>query len=162
MHSTIRFFVTVALSIGVSVAGLVTAFAEGTESKATDTANTSTVFPKWPERKVYQRPVRVPPPPGPYMSTALSGVTAGFPGTVNAQDVNSVRPVLDPATAWPESRPGLQNWQHPPQWGYPENGRFQLAPRERPGNSVPGRFDGRGIMPMLRPAYQRPVPQGQD
>ena len=54
---------------------------ESAENDVLDATKAETVFPKWPERKFYTRAAQIPPPPpGPYMSTALSGAAAGFPG----------------------------------------------------------------------------------
>lgn len=123
--------------------------APNTKAPNNNVANTG--FPQWPERKVYLHTAPVPPPPpGPYMSTALSNVGSGFPGAGNTPAVAPVRPAIDPSAPWPVR-------QRPPQRWLPESGAYQFAPQDTPSYRAPGRFDGRGIMPMLQPRYQRPV-----
>lgn len=119
-------------------------------SKLAETAKAETVFPEWPERKLYPRAAQIPPPPpGPYMSTALSGVSVGFPSAGNTPP----RPVYAPVA------PGA-NWQPMSPRGFQQNGRYPYPAERYPVDMAPGRFDGRGIMPMLQPMQQRPA-QGQ-
>lgn len=110
-------------------------------------------YPRWPERMVEKRERVPPPPPGPYMSSALSDFTVeglsfgresdfdrDFNGDFNAigNEVNDTDPMLDSSSAaidrfspdkpWPKDLQS-KNTRLPNRW-MPDSGYRYVNPRE--------------------------------
>jgi hypothetical protein len=90
--------------------------------KATETFK----FPPWPDAEAAGMPDSdfVPPPPGPYMSNALSAIGHGFDSgsAPNPEQTDSV--FFKPDMAWPERR-----FAQPPERWMPKDG-YHYAPAE--------------------------------
>ena len=80
-------------------------------------------YPEWPERFRHEDTMP-PPPPGPYMSSALSRMDA-FPSGGRMRDEfresMSESPFFRPEMPWPEGRDRPQRWM-------PEEGEYNFAP----------------------------------
>ncbi len=105
-------------------------------------------FPRWPERPQVNREIVPPPPPGPYMSTALNDFTVKAPAlgrtmmnSPAAHHRASSVPMdtFSPDRPWPELRP-TDRWK-------PENGYRYVAPPAKPAHHA-------------APAYQPPMNAG--
>ncbi|HEB82533.1 MAG TPA: hypothetical protein ENJ11_06695 [Gammaproteobacteria bacterium] len=109
-------------------------------------------FPQWPGREQFRREIVPPPPPGPYMSSALSDVSVKGP----AFSANRKPPVQTQASApaaggmqkfspdrpWPDDLRPTQRWK-------PENGYHYVAPPV--GSVQPTGVYNRGYRPAYRP-----------
>lgn len=85
-------------------------------------------YPEWPERPA-RREFIPPPPAGPYMSSALSGIGA-FPADTGGlrhelREMQMPSPFLDVDTPWPES----PEYARPEPW-IPESGEYRFVPEE--------------------------------
>ena len=149
----------------------------GLESAADDQAR-DYKFPDWPERKQPNRQMVPPPPPGPYMSSALSDfsvrgpsfgsnpdmsesnkpVSKVDPSNVPMETFSPDRPWLDDAYKKHKYNPDCPPACSPQRW-MPENG-YQYAPlvEKRSYPAVPNRMPGQQNMPdMNRSGSQSPM-----
>jgi hypothetical protein len=115
------------------------------------------VFPSWPERQEVRHERIPPPPPGPYMSSALSGASFSSPvferdhspaGSRSAMDpvAAPLAPVkkFSPDTPWPSSNMG----RTPHRWK-PENGYQFVSPaKTMPSPAMPADYYGKRY-PMM-------------
>ena len=111
-------------------------------------------YPAWPERQTRKNDVP-PPPPGPYMSTALTYAGQGFsccPGSETGGDGEQkiVHSPFFKGMPWPEK-------QRPPQRWLPEGGEYTYAPDDIPVPSQAERYGYQG-RPAWQPIY--PPPRG--
>lgn len=88
-------------------------------------------FPRWPERKVERREMVPPPPPGPYMSSALTLTGSGADSSPFTREPSSARPAtrsgasmstFSPDIPWPSISQSPNRWQ-------PENGYHYVQPQ---------------------------------
>jgi hypothetical protein len=90
------------------------------EQQAVADGSQVTQFPPWPETQASPIPEDdfVPPPPGPYMSNALSAVANGFDGGSAPQLTPNDSGFFKPDMPWPERRfaPNPERWM--PKDGY--------------------------------------------
>jgi len=106
------------------------------------------IFPSWPAKREVKHERVPPPPPGPYMSSALSG--ASFSGSASRHDDSSagsrsamlpqaqVKPMqkFSPDAPWPNSNMG-----HSPQRWKPENGYNFVNPAKiMPNPNMPPNY----------------------
>jgi len=85
-------------------------------------------YPEWPERPA-RRKLIPPPPGGPYMSSALSGIDA-FPAETGglrneSRDQQMPSPFLEADMPWPET----PEYAPPEPW-VPESGEYRFVPEE--------------------------------
>jgi len=126
-------------SIGILVSSLTFPFMVQAQVSAPDAASEQKAsekkkpvyhFPQWPNRKQVKREMVPPPPPGPYMSTALSGRSFKAPSFSNQTNkpnmtFDSSNVSLDtfsPDVLWPT------NIEPPSRW-MPENGYRFVQPQ---------------------------------
>ena len=102
--------------------------AEESVAENTDVVESATTFkfPPWPEAAASGLPDSdfVPPPPGPYMSSALSAVGNGFDLGSAPRSEPAEAAIVKPDMAWPERR-----FAPPPERWIPENG-YHYAPAD--------------------------------
>ena len=100
-----------------------TAPAQGAEVAVAQQMQLPPAYPEWPER-FRQEDTMPPPPPGPYMSSALSRIDA-FPSGDRMRheyrEGQSESPYFRPEMPWPEGRDRPQPWT-------PEGGEYNYAP----------------------------------
>jgi len=110
-------------------------------------------YPRWPERKQVHRDMVPPPPPGPYMSSALSDFSVkgqtfrSTPdretmraSTANLDPYNISMDAFSPDRPWPKSLRGNTNKPAPGRWK-PDNGYQYVTPSS---NAVsPGRISNK-------------------
>lgn len=115
------------------------------QSNRFDNSHQQFKFPEWPIRKQHQRVVMPPPPPGPYMSTALSddysmrgfafSQTAGqsaLEGDAHQQDISDAEISMDtfsPDRPWPKD---MRSHIEEPQRWMPESGYQFVQPAAGP------------------------------
>jgi hypothetical protein len=98
-------------------------------------------YPHWPKRQYQQREMVPPPPPGPYMSTALSDYSVKGPAFSRYQsarddDRDAARrmpgiEMYSPDREWPELRPG-NDWRPKNHWEPKDGYHFPpLAPAKK-------------------------------
>lgn len=110
------------------------------------------VYPSWPERTV-QKNIVPPPPPGPYMSTALTYAGTGFsccPGSEKDKEQQVDSPSFN-TMQWPERR-------RPPMPWVPESGEYTFAPDNAvttPGPTQANPYGYQGGYPW-QPMYPPP------
>ncbi len=141
----------------------------GLESVAEDQPR-DFIFPDWPERKQSNRQMVPPPPPGPYMSSALSDfsvrgpsfgshpVSSGSNKPVSASDPSNVpMATFSPDRPWLNHAYRKHKYKHDcppacsPQRWVPENG-YQYAPlvKKKSYPAVPNRMPGQQNMPDMK------------
>ena len=108
-------------------------------------------YPEWPER-FRQADTMPPPPPGPYMSSALSQIDT-FPSGGRARgeyrEGRSESPFFRPEMPWPEGRDRPQRWM-------PEEGEYNFAP-EGLEEKLEAQMRARDVPPA--PAWRQQYPQ---
>lgn len=126
----------------------------------TGSSNFPPAYPEWPER--FKREEMIPPPPaGPYMSSAMSGVDA-FPdysgGLRNEHREGQIRsPLFEPDMPWPVKHDMPERWM-------PDSGKYNFVPddivkrlEESPASPSYwqgyGQGYGRPQMPPQQPYY---------
>jgi len=120
-------------------------------------------FPRWPERKIEQREIVPPPPPGPYMSSALTLTGSDADNSPFTREQRSAgRPArssvsmstFSPDIPWPSTSDSPNRWQ-------PETGYHYVQPQ---ANSQPYRVAPSGYQNgYMRQAVNRLSPvQQQD
>lgn len=109
-------------------------------------------FPSWPERHRHYIPDTdfVPPPPGPYMSNALSAIANGF-GEEGAAARPSDEEFFKPDMSWPERR-----FAPPPTRWMPEEG-YRFAPPDAATTQTPLAKQGMSQNPV-NPGYSQMRP----
>ena len=143
--------------------------AESGLKSAADDQPRDFIFPDWPERKQSNRQMVPPPPPGPYMSSALSDFTVTGPSFRSNHDrhesnkpVSGSVPSDTPMATFSPDRPWLNHayrkhkYKHDcppacsPQRWMPENG-YQYAPlvEKKSYPAVPNRMPGQRNMPDM-------------
>jgi hypothetical protein len=114
-------------------------------------------YPEWPER-FSKREIIPPPPPGPYMSSALSEIAA-FPADTGGGPRNEFRegqmqsPFFEADMPWPE----MPERARPEPW-IPESGEYHFVPEEivRELESQP--YERRPEYPRYQPYRGYPPP----
>lgn len=85
-------------------------------------------YPEWPER-TFRTTLIPPPPPGPYMSSAMSDIDAFPDDSGGLRNVTRERPVPSPVfeadMPWPETA----ERERPERW-LPESGEYRFVPDE--------------------------------
>jgi hypothetical protein len=122
-------------------------------------------FPRWPERGLPKREVIPPPPPGPYMSTALNRFSLEGPAfdrpeisrpprrNIAALETADTRtPEFSPDMPWPGG-PGSNNSTPLKRWE-PQKGYHFVDESEKPGSAVPAYYR----QPQYVHGYQHPAP----
>lgn len=122
-------------------------------------------YPRWPEQSLPKRDIIPPPPPGPYMSTALNRFSLEGPSfdrpeisrpprsRVSAFETADTRmPAFDPDMPWPDD-PGSNNSTPLKRW-QPEKGYHFVDESEKPGSDVPVYY----TQPQYVYGYQYPAP----
>ena len=123
-------------------------------------------YPRWPERSLPKRDIIPPPPPGPYMSTALNRFSLEGPSfdppeiprpprrSIAALDTADTRmpPVFSPDVPWPDD-PGSNNSTPLKRW-QPEKGYHFVDESEKPGAVAPVYY----THPQYVYGYQYPAP----
>ena len=122
-------------------------------------------YPRWPEHSPPKRDIIPPPPPGPYMSTALNRFSLEGPSFerpeisrpprrgVAAFDTTDTRmPAFGPDTPWPDD-PGSNNSTPLKRWE-PERGYHFVDESEKPGSVAPVNY----TQPQYVYGYQHPAP----
>jgi hypothetical protein len=107
-------------------------------------------YPDWPER-FRQEDTMPPPPPGPYMSSALSRIDA-FPSGDRADKYRKGRsesPLFKPEMPWPEGRDRPQRW-------VPEEGEYHYVP-DGLEEQLEAQMRAREVPP--EPAWRQQYPQ---
>jgi len=164
--------------------------AQASENVAGDTAvkqdasserpQRSYYLPRWPERHKQQNDVLPPPPPGPYMSTALTGSPAKWsssaPGssTVRMEPPSLPMQAFSPDTPWPSNSTSPDRWKPANGYSYvkpPVKSFHRASPRSMPTNysyraptmNWPGNWSGfnSNAMPLRGPST-RVYPGGRD
>lgn len=86
-------------------------------------------FPRWPEKRSAPRERVPPPPPGPYMSSALTGNSLDTPSffepkkpEVKFESSSAPVATFSPDTPWPSTSESPQRWE-------PENGYNYVKPQ---------------------------------
>jgi len=122
-------------------------------------------YPRWPERSVPKREIIPPPPPGPYMSTALNRFSLEGPGfdrdeisrpprrTIATLDTADARtPEFSPDMPWPGD-PGSNNSTPLKRW-QPKKGYHFVDESEKPASAAPAYYR----QPQYVYGYQHPAP----
>ena len=102
------------------------------EQKVSEQQSPTYHFPQWPQRKQVKKEMAPPPPPGPYMSTALSGNSIKAPSFSNQTKKRSMRfdssnismDTFSPDVPWPKNMtaPSPSRWM-------PDNGYQYVQPQ---------------------------------
>ncbi len=134
----------------------------GTKNIVTTESNDMPMkFPPWPPRQSFNHSMLPPPPPGPYMSTALSNTPMQVPvpnRPIYSPPIMRSPPVMNkgaepmamfsPDRPWPGDR--VRQWK-------PENGRYHYARPAFPPQYPPVKENGyRSYQPALPPRFVRP------
>jgi hypothetical protein len=140
---------TILLSLTLGSAMLLNVHAEEATKPATD-QKSGMHYPTWPEHAIPGSEAGdfVPPPPGPYMSTALTGIENGFGDDESSDNPHAFEPspYFKPDMPWPRHNHLAQ----PERW-LPEGG-YQYAPPEST-SSTPLVKHLRPDYPMAPPGY---------
>ena len=159
--------VTVAEHIEVESGSRVAGAVTQTKPAASDDGWKENRFslPRWPERSLPKREIIPPPPPGPYMSTALNRFSLEGPGfdrpevsrpprrSIAALETADTRKAeFSPDMPWPDD-PGSNNSAPLKRWE-PKKGYHFVDESEKPGSAAPAYYR----QPQYVYGYQRPAP----
>ena len=122
-------------------------------------------YPRWPERRLPMRDIIPPPPPGPYMSTALNRFSLEGPSfdrpeisrpprrsIAAVETADTMMPAFGPDMPWPDD-PGSNNSTPLKRWE-PEKGYHFVDQSEKPGFVAPVYY----TQPQYVYGYQYPAP----
>ena len=122
-------------------------------------------FPRWPEHSMPRREIIPPPPPGPYMSTALNRFSLEGPSfdqaeisrpvgrsAVALETADTRATEFSPDMPWPDD-PGSNNSSPLKRW-QPEKGYHFVDEAEKPGSAAPEYY----TQPQYLYGYQYPAP----
>jgi len=122
-------------------------------------------YPRWPEHSMPKRDIIPPPPPGPYMSTALNRFSLEGPSFDRPEisrpprrsmpafeSADTRMPAFGPDMPWPDD-PGSNNSTPLKRW-QPEKGYHFVDESEKPGSVAPVYY----TQPQYVYGYQYPAP----
>lgn len=116
-------FLPSTMSLAKETASISTGAEPAAEERNKPVEQTTYNFPRWPEPRQVQREIIPPPPPGPYMSLALSNFSSIEPAFGNeakeandAADPSVVMDAFSPDRPWPKVLRPVKRWM--PEDGY--------------------------------------------
>ena len=109
-------------------------------------SNLPPAYPEWPERSIRSELIP-PPPPGPYMSSAMSGIDAFPADTGGLRDKHDEWQMRSPFSEMDMPWPDTPERERPELW-MPESGEYRFVPEE-----IVRQLDS--PVPGIRQEYQR-------
>jgi len=144
----------------------------GSGSNASDHRLPSMRYPQWPAKNLFTREIIPPPPPGPYMSTALNNGQIkephinGMHNTVHSPDKTATAAKFNPDTPWPDEKTMTRRWRPDNGYHYITSGKAVSTPARvfRPVSGyrrslnmpvAPGRHGDYQFLPPQQGSYAR-------